>query len=71
MKLLELIGEASYKLTLQFKEEHPQTPWKDIIRMRHILVHGYYLIDPIYIKNTVKENLIPLRKEIQSYLSSK
>ena len=68
VKLLEIIGEASYMLTNEFKEAHPQTPWRQIIDMRHILVHGYYKMDKDYIKSTVEEDLKPLHSQILSYL---
>jgi len=32
-------------LTSEFKDAHPQTPWKLITGMRHYMVHGYYQID--------------------------
>ena len=44
VKCLEIIGEAAYMLSLEFKDAHPQTPWNVIIKMRHVLVHGYYSI---------------------------
>lgn len=28
---MEIIGEASYKLTLEFKDSHPEVEWKIII----------------------------------------
>jgi len=28
VKNIEIIGEASYMLTSEFKDAHPQTPWK-------------------------------------------
>lgn len=37
--------------------------------MRHILVHGYYLIDSKFISYTIKENLIPLKLQITTYLA--
>lgn len=69
VKLLEIIGEASFMLTKDFKESHPETPWNEIIKMRHILVHGYYTINPIFVKATVKENLKPLLTQINSFIS--
>jgi uncharacterized protein with HEPN domain len=44
IKNLEIIGEAAYLLTNDFKKDHPTVAWSDIIGMRHILVHGYYQI---------------------------
>ncbi|MCH5226209.1 MAG: DUF86 domain-containing protein [Muribaculaceae bacterium] len=68
VKLLEIIGEASYMLTKEFKDKHPETPWKQIIDMRHILVHGYYKMDKNYIQSTIEEDLGPLRLQILSYI---
>lgn len=45
-KMAEIIGEASYKITKEFKATHPEIPWRQIEGMRHILVHGYYSISP-------------------------
>ena len=45
-KMVEIIGEAAYMITKEFKSSHPQLPWRQIEGMRHILVHGYYSISP-------------------------
>ena len=68
VKLLEIIGEASYKLTNEFRNNHQDTPWDDIIGMRHILVHGYYQVEKKFIINTIRDNLLPLKKQIEKYL---
>lgn len=41
MKNVEVVGEAAFMLTKAFKVAHPETPWKMIESMRHILVHDY------------------------------
>lgn len=69
VKLLEIIGEAAYKLTNEFKETHIQTPWKYIVGMRHILVHGYYQINRKSVINTIRQDLPILRIQILKYLS--
>lgn len=68
VKLLEIIGEAAYKLTEEFKIAHPQTPWKYIIAMRHILVHGYYQINRNDVLKTIREDLPILREQVVKYL---
>ena len=42
---VQIIGEAVYMLTKEFRATHPDTPWRQIEKMRHILVHDYYQID--------------------------
>lgn len=69
VKNLEIIGEAAYMLTAAFKESHPLTPWRDIINMRHILVHGYYHVDSREVWATIVNDLPPLKTQIADYLS--
>lgn len=68
VKLLEIIGEAAYKLTDEFKIAHTQTPWRYIIAMRHILVHGYYQINRNDVLKTIREDLPVLREQVVKYL---
>ncbi len=68
VKNIEIVGEAAYKLTLEFKEKHPATPWRQIIAMRHILVHGYYQVSASEIYNVYKKDLPTLLSQIKSYL---
>ena len=41
MKNVEVIGEAANMLTRDFKEKHTELPWRLIVKMRNVLVHGY------------------------------
>lgn len=70
VKNVEIIGEAAYKLTHEFTESHPDTPWRQIIAMRYILVHGYYQVTASEIFNVYKQDLPTLFKQISSYLKS-
>ena len=69
VKNIEIVGEAAYKLTNAFCRQHPETPWKHITRMRHVLVHDYYQINPIEVWKVIGEDLHPLRDQVASYLS--
>ena len=68
VKNMEIIGEASYMLTHEFRETHSETPWQDIINMRHILVHGYYHVDSREVWAAIKNDLPVLEKQIKKYL---
>ena len=65
IKNLEIIGEASYKLTKEFIAAHPEIKWKLIIGLRHVLVHGYYQIENILAWEIVQKDLVPLQKQIK------
>ena len=42
---LQLIGEAAKHVSKDFREEHPEIPWRQIIGQRNVLVHEYGEID--------------------------
>ena len=46
VKCVEIIGEAVYMLSKEFRSIHPEVEWNVIENMRHVLVHGYYAIRP-------------------------
>ena len=62
VKNIEIVGEATYMLTKEYKQSHQSVPWLVIEKMRHVLVHGYYTISPEKVWDTVQED-IPLLKE--------
>ena len=67
-KNIEIIGEASYMLTPEFKSAHPRTVWKHIIAMSHVLVHGYFEISKGRLWSVIQNDLQPLRAQITEYL---
>lgn len=65
-----IIGEAANMLTKEFRENTPETPWRDIIDMRNVLVHGYYIASPKFVWDTYTNDLPILRQQVESYLQS-
>ncbi|MEN6396816.1 MAG: DUF86 domain-containing protein [Methanoregula sp.] len=65
---IQIIGEAANGISPEFQETYPAIPWKDIIAMRHLLVHQYFGIDMDEVWNTAKHDLPRLRQEIQQIL---
>lgn len=68
IKNLEIIGEAVYKLTKEFRENHPLTPWKQIEGLRHVIVHDYYQVDFSIVWDTIQNDLMELRSQVEDYL---
>ena len=68
VKQLEIIGEATYKLTKEFRDAHPETPWNKMEGMRHVLVHGYFMISPTKVWNVINNDLPVLRPLIERYI---
>ena len=68
---VQIIGEAVYKLTKEFKDQHTETPWAVIEKRRHILVHDYYKINFEVLWDVVTKDIPLLKQQIESYLSGK
>ncbi len=72
-KMVEIIGEAAYMVTKEYKEKHTQIPWRQIEGMRHILVHGYFSISAEVLWDVILNDipiLIPNLKTLIEELKS-
>ena len=63
-----IIGEATNMLTKEFRDENQDTPWRDIIDMRNVLVHGYYIASPKFVWDTYVNDLPILKQQVEDYL---
>src|SRR4051812_8477815 len=66
---LQIIGEASRALSDEFRTKNPQVPWKNIIGMRHILVHNYLTVDLDVVWTAATVHLAPLKAQVENLLS--
>ena len=64
VKNIEIIGEAANNLTKDLCARHPEIEWKDVIGMRHVLVHDYYNISPTLAWKTANNNIPILKQQI-------
>ena len=65
VKHVEIIGEAVYMLTKEFRASHPEVDWEVIEGMRHVLVHGYYKIKPKQLWDTIEYDIPELKPAIE------
>jgi len=56
-------------LTKEYKTEHSEIEWSELIGMRHVLEHSYYQIKDEVIWSTIETDLLPLRERISVLLS--
>jgi len=68
IRRIEIIGEASSKISKETQLEYDDVPWKSIKGMRNFLIHQYNYIDIEIVWETVKNNLPSLIQELQKII---
>src|SRR3970040_1911160 len=58
---LQIIGEAAYAIPKELRDQRSDIPWNEIIGMRHILVHDYFVIDIDIVWDAVDRDLPDLK----------
>lgn len=63
-----LIGEATKRLSMPFREEHTDIPWRDIAGMRDNLIHAYDDVDLGVVWGTVRDGIPDLIRMLSPLL---
>ena len=61
---IEIIGEASKKISSDTKQTYYKIPWKEIAGMRDKLIHDYLGVDVDVVWKTIKTDIPVLEKLI-------
>ncbi len=67
---IQIVGEAVRSVSDQLKALDPETPWAQIIGMRHILVHDYFGVDLNEVWAAVQNNLPDLKLSVERLLAN-
>ncbi|MCB9179046.1 MAG: DUF86 domain-containing protein [Flavobacteriales bacterium] len=67
---LQVVGEAAYKVTDAFKEQHPEVDWFKIAGLRHRIVHDYRRIDDETLWRITQKYVPPLVEQLKMILES-
>ncbi len=62
LRKLEIIGEATKKISEKTKAANPDTPWRAAAGMRDRLIHAYFEVEEEIVWMTVQKSLPLLRK---------
>ncbi|MBI4726816.1 DUF86 domain-containing protein [candidate division TA06 bacterium] len=68
---LIVMGEAVKRLSAEFRQQHPETPWALIAGMRDNLIHGYDLVDWDEVWKTATSDVVALLAQIEPLLRDK
>jgi len=69
LRQLEIIGEASNRLSESIYQNYPLIPWRRLNGLRNVIIHEYFGIDDKMIWNIIQINLKQLKPEIQDIIT--
>ena len=68
--LVQMVGEAAQHTSKQFREDHPEIPWREVIGMRLRIVHDFLKVDEEVVSQVVQEDLPQLIAKLRSSIPS-
>ena len=66
LRRITIIGEATKRLSPEFRQKHSDIPWKKIAGMRDVITHDYDEIDLAEIWTVITENIPELLKYLEN-----
>lgn len=67
---IQIIGEASSKLSDSFRQAHAEIPWPQIVTMRNVLVHDYFGVDTEEVWMVVERDLPTFKRKMDEILKT-
>ena len=68
VRLFEVIGEAASQVPREFRDRHPNIPWRDASSMRNLLIHDYDKIQYDILVKTIREQFPVFIQQIEALL---
>ncbi|MBW4521010.1 MAG: DUF86 domain-containing protein [Scytolyngbya sp. HA4215-MV1] len=65
IRQLEIIGEATKRLSVAFRDHHPDLPWQKMAGMRDILIHAYDAVDLDEVWNAANQSIPRLIEQLE------
>jgi uncharacterized protein with HEPN domain len=64
--LIQTIGEAASRVSVELRDQNPEIPWKQIVGMRNRIVHDYMNIDADIVWEVATRNIPLLIVQLES-----
>jgi len=70
VRSLEIIGEATKRVSTDVREANPQIAWRSMAGMRDRLIHDYFGVDLDIVWDVLQHKIPGLREELQRMLDA-
>lgn len=70
LRNLEIIGEASTKVSAEYRQNHPEIDWRAAMQLRNVLIHNYPGVNVERVWSVVVGKLPALKKQVQHLLAA-
>ncbi len=64
----EIIGEATKRLSTEFRATYADMPWQQLAGFRDVLIHDYLKVNLDRVWNVIEQNLSELKAKIKNIL---
>ncbi len=68
IRSLEVIGEAARLVSDETRAKYPDIPWKQIVGMRHRLIHEYFRVELKTVWDTTQNDLPGLVEKLKAII---
>ncbi len=68
IRQLEIIGEATKRLSADLRSQYPEIPWRRIAGLRDVLIHDYMGVDIAAVWQITQKDLPPFKEQVQMIL---
>jgi len=68
IRQLEIIGEATKRLSPELRAKYPAVPWRRVAGLRDVLIHDYFGVDLTAVWQLTQTEIPEIRKRVETIL---